>query len=99
MRYGHTLNTPIPESEDEAEFPPEKWAEEVTIRIRSADTSLSMNPIPVGGPLPRTWADVPICHARNIGQAAGDLEGYNSPNGDQVRDQSRPDPAAIEELA
>jgi hypothetical protein len=29
MRYGHTINTNIPEDPDEAEFPDEPWPDDV----------------------------------------------------------------------
>jgi hypothetical protein len=34
MRFGHSVNTAIPEDPNEAEFPPEPWNKHVAIRIR-----------------------------------------------------------------
>jgi hypothetical protein len=47
MRYGHAVNSAIPEDTNEAEFPSEPWANQVVLRIKSVSTG----PKSVDGPI------------------------------------------------
>jgi hypothetical protein len=47
MRFGHSVNTAIPEDPDQAEFPPTPWGDNVMIRIKSQPP-----PVQPGAPLP-----------------------------------------------
>jgi hypothetical protein len=50
MRYGHSVNSSIPDNPDEAEFPDEPWPQEVTIRIKShPDPQPSAVPVSTDG--------------------------------------------------
>jgi hypothetical protein len=65
MRYGHSVNSSIPEDPNEAEFPRLPWADRVIIRIKSkAVPKVLSAPLPAGGDphrfppapgLPSTW--------------------------------------------
>jgi hypothetical protein len=47
MRFGHTVNSDIPEWGDEAEFPPAPWGVRVTIRVKSqAPPAQPLAPLP-----------------------------------------------------
>jgi hypothetical protein len=95
MRYGNRSNTSIPDTMDEAEFPPETWPLAETIRIRPASLPPPPDSVSVGGPTsPKSWKDVNLGHAPGISQAAAGLDGCSSPNTGQAGDQPPPDPAA-----
>jgi hypothetical protein len=50
MRYGHSVNTDIPDDPNEAEFPPTPWPDEVTIRVKSHTVpQVPAAPLPAGG--------------------------------------------------
>jgi hypothetical protein len=65
MRFGHAVNTVIPEDPNEAEFPPLPWGDRVVIRVKSqALPNQPLAPLPAGGEppsslpapgLPATW--------------------------------------------
>jgi hypothetical protein len=87
MRYGHSVNTEIPEDPNEAEFPPIPWANEVTIRIKShAAPKAPAAPLPANGSqeppvpgLPSGWRGPALGQAPLISPAASALDSYNSP--------------------
>jgi hypothetical protein len=91
MRYGHTVNSSIPENPDEAEFLDEPWPQEVTIRIKShpgpqpttAPVSADGSSPMAMGP-PATWMGTAPGLAPPISQAASGLQNYSSPN-DKIR--------------
>jgi hypothetical protein len=85
MRYGNTVNSSIPADTAMAEFPPEPWGDEVTIRIKSNSTPpASTSPIPAGGPQPltppTTWQGPALGTAPAIDPDAAALVNYSSPN-------------------
>jgi hypothetical protein len=101
MRYGHAVNSVIPEDPNEAEFPPEPWAKQVMIRVKSAPSPKAlMAPLPAGGDpsqappapgLPSTWTGPTFGQAPPIDEKASGLVTYVSPN------QSRPADGELEE--
>jgi hypothetical protein len=88
MRYGHTINTDIPEDPNEAEFPPLPWHDDVIIRIKShAPPQVPAAPLPVDGsqnpPAPGSplgWTGPALGQAPVIRADAAGLTGYTSPN-------------------
>jgi hypothetical protein len=74
MRYGHAVNSDIPEDPNEAEFPPARWPERVVIRVNiRASPKALMAPLPDGGD-PRGSPSAPglpsTCMGPALGQAA-----------------------------
>jgi hypothetical protein len=90
MRYGHPIDSDIPESSDEAEFPPLPWGKEVTIRVRAQlPPAQPLAPLPADGgspdPLsvpgsPATWTGPALGQAPPIDPDAAALVGYDSTN-------------------
>jgi hypothetical protein len=89
MRYGHSVNSSIPEDPNEAEFPPTPWRDEVTIVIKSrASPTVPSAPIPAGGsaasaqPLvsPGSWQGPALGQAKPISVDAAGLTDYQSAN-------------------
>jgi hypothetical protein len=87
MRYGHTVNTEIPEDVNEAEFPQEPWPERVVIRIKSQTVpQIPAAPLPAAGdpqsPLapgaPSGWKGAALGQAQPISTDASGLVGYHS---------------------
>jgi hypothetical protein len=85
MRYGHSVNSAIPENPDEAEFPPTPWPDEVTIRIKSqappqnpaaGDGLRGSSPAP---DLPPGWKGPALGQAGPISAEAAGLADYTSP--------------------
>jgi hypothetical protein len=88
MRYGHSVNTDIPEDPNEAEFPDEPWPEDVVIRIRShpglpaltgptsADGTGGTSP----SSAPTSWIGLALGTAPTISAAAAGLNDYGSFN-------------------
>jgi hypothetical protein len=91
MRYGHAVNSSIPENPEEAEFPDEPWPQEVTIRVKShPGTQPAAAPVSADGSSPAatgpsaTWTGTAPGFAPPISQAASGLQNYSSPN-DKIR--------------
>jgi hypothetical protein len=90
MRYGHTVNSSIPEDQNEAEFPPHPWPDRVVIRIKSqAAPKALLAPLPAGGDprgsppasgLPLTWTGLALGQAAPISADAAARTGYRSAN-------------------
>jgi hypothetical protein len=89
MRYGHTVNSAIPEDPNEAEFPDEPWPDDVMIRIKS-HPSLQVPPTalfagdpsqasPPSGP-PTGWQGPALGQAQPISADAAGLVDYTSAN-------------------
>jgi hypothetical protein len=105
MRYGHTINSGIPDDVDQAIFPDLPWPERVVIRIRSqAPPPSPAAPLPVGGtpallaPGPSTgWRGAALGQAQPISADAAGLAGYNSPNQGQGSppEDLPPDPSLL----
>jgi hypothetical protein len=83
MSLGHTVNSDIPDYEDQAEFPPEPWPERVTIRLKSQ----APPQVPTGGDpsspasgSPLGWKGVALGQAQPINADASGLVGYTSPS-------------------
>jgi hypothetical protein len=89
MRYGHSVNTDIPEDANEAEFRPEPWPERVVIRIKSqAPPQNPAAPLPAGDGSqdpslapgsPSGWKGPALGQAPPISTDASALVGYHSP--------------------
>jgi hypothetical protein len=88
MRYGHSVNSDIPEDPEEADFPDEPWPEDVVIRIKShPGPQASTGPVSVDGAgtlppsgAPSSWIGPALGSAPMISPAAAGLEGYGSFN-------------------
>jgi hypothetical protein len=88
MRYGHSVNSNIPADPKEAEFPPEPWPNDVTIRIKSHPAPQApLPPLTVDGVAawppqnpPSGWQGPALGQAPQISVDASSLAGYNSPN-------------------
>jgi hypothetical protein len=86
MRFGHSVNTSIPEDPNEAEFPPEPWPNHVIIRIKSAPPPPTLPmPEPAGGDpsasgLSTSWTGPALGQAPAISPDAATLANYISPN-------------------
>jgi hypothetical protein len=106
MEFGHRINSEIPESSSEAEFPPEPWPERVVIRTKShAPPQIPAAPLPASGDslstasgVPLGWSGVALGQAQPINADASGLAGYTSPNqgqdGTQIGDLP-PDPELL----
>jgi hypothetical protein len=102
MRYGHSVNTIIPEDPDEAEFPPLPWGEQVTIRVKSqAPPAQPLAPSPAGDGsqdppsapgLPATRTGPALGQAPPISAEAAALANYHSPYQTRAADQEPEDP-------
>jgi hypothetical protein len=88
MRYGHTVNSDIPEDVAQAESPDEPWPERVVIRIKSlappqvpaALLSVGGSPLPSAPDSPLGWRGAPLGQAQQISADASGLIGYDSQN-------------------
>jgi hypothetical protein len=95
MRYGHTVNTSLPEDPAEAEFPPEPWSDRVVIRIKSqASPKDQAAPLPADDPsgssapvLPSGWKGPALGQAPPISADASGLVGYHSQYSGGAADQ------------
>jgi hypothetical protein len=84
MRYGHSVNSAIPEDVNEAEFPPTPWDDEVTIRIKSqrpprappVQQSVGGAPLPPPVPGPSKWRGPALGQAAPISTDAAGLADY-----------------------
>jgi hypothetical protein len=106
MRYGHTVNTNIPEDPAEADFPPEPWPDQVVIRIKTqAPPKNAAAPLPAGDEpcgsltvpgLPAGWRGPALGQAPPISADASGLVGYHSQyttgSADQGEEEETPDP-------
>jgi hypothetical protein len=104
MRYGHSVNTDIPEDLAQAEFPPEPWNDRVVIRIKSqASPKNPLAPLPADGSLeppapglPTSWTGPALGQAPPISADASGLVGYHSQYSGGAADQGEeevvPDP-------
>jgi hypothetical protein len=91
MRYGHSVNSDIPEDPAEAEFPNEPWPKDVVIRIKlHPGVSVPAAPFTTGGsgssaPAPQLkWIGPALGSVPMIGDAAAGLVGYSSSNSTRV---------------
>jgi hypothetical protein len=103
MRYGHSVNSTIPEDPNEAEFPPLPWGDDVTIRIKSHTIpQTSTAPLPADGSTPAVsgpssgWRGPALGQAAAISADAAALVGYNSGNTVRTVDDEPPDDALQE---
>jgi hypothetical protein len=105
MRYGHAVNTDVPEDPDEAEFPDEPWPDDVIIRIKSHPGPQTVaNPTAVGGAGdssgtggPTSWVGPALGSAPTISAAAAGLSGYSSANRSRLV-EGQPEEPPDEEL-
>jgi hypothetical protein len=105
MRFGHSVNTDIPEWGDEAEFPPTPWRDRVTIRVKSQIPPFQpLAPLPADGELPSSssapglpaaWTGPALGQAPPISPDAAALAGYNSPNSKESAVQEPEDPELL----
>jgi hypothetical protein len=87
MRYGHSVNSSIPADPNEAEFPPQPWPNDVTIRIKSHPSpQASLSPLTVDGAAawsrqnpPPSWQGPALGQAPQISADASGLVGSTSP--------------------
>jgi hypothetical protein len=100
MRYGHSVNTDIPEDPNEAEFPPTPWPDEVTMRIKAqAAPQVPAAQLLVGGALalpapgsPPGWTGPALGQALPISAAASGLVDYSSPYSARTVEGQQDDP-------
>jgi hypothetical protein len=106
MRYGHSVNTDIPEDPNEAEFPPTPWPEEVIIRVKSqalpaspaAPLSVDGSPGPSAPDSPSGWKGPALGQAQPISTAASGLAEYTSPYSARTVEGQQEEPTDDEEL-
>jgi hypothetical protein len=101
MRFGHSINSAIPDDANEAEFPPTPWGDRVTIRVKSqASPSPPSSPLPVGDGsldppsapgLPTAWKGPTLGQAPPISADAAELANYHSPYQTVAADQEPED--------
>jgi hypothetical protein len=101
MRFGHTVNTNIPEDPDQAEFPPTPWGNNVMIRVKSQSPPVQpVAPLPAGDGscepppapgLPLAWTGPALRQAPPISAAAVAFAGYHSPNQTIPADPNEPE--------
>jgi hypothetical protein len=102
MRYGHSVNTTIPEDPNEAEFPPTPWGNEVTIRIKSqVPPQVPAAPLPADDPrgssapgLSSGWKGPALGEAAPISTQAAALDGYKSPYSARTVEGQKEEPPA-----
>jgi hypothetical protein len=100
MRYGHSVNMSMPADPNEAEFPPESWPNDVTIRIKSHSApQASLLPLTVDGAAasdstnpPLTWQGPALGQAPQVSVDASSLAGYNSPHDTRTVEGQKEDP-------
>jgi hypothetical protein len=102
MRFGHSVNTDIPEWGDEAEFPPTPWGDRVVIRVKSQIPPVQpLAPLladgepPSSSPAPglsTTWTGPALGQAPPISPDAAALANYHSPYQMTAADQDPDDP-------
>jgi hypothetical protein len=90
IRYGHAVNSDIPEDPNEAQFPDAPWPNRVVIRIKPrANLKALMAPLPAGGDprgppsapgLPLMWTGPALGQAAPISADAAALTDYKSAN-------------------
>jgi hypothetical protein len=107
MRYGHSVNSDIPEDPNEAEFPPTPWPERVVIRIKSqappqiptALLSVDGSPAPSAPDSPSGWKGSALGQSPPISADAAALVGYHSQYesrpADQGEEEDQPDPEVL----
>jgi hypothetical protein len=99
MRYGHTINSGIPDDPNEAEFPDEPWPRDVMIRIKThAPAQHPPAELPAGDPsqassqAPSGWQGPALGQAQPISADAAGLVGYSSSNAMQTVDGQPEEP-------
>jgi hypothetical protein len=105
MRWGHSINTDIPEWGDEAEFPRLPWGDRVVIRVKSqAPPNQPSAPLPAGDGsqdpssapgLPATWKGPALGEAPPISADAAAWANYHSPYDTKAADQEPEDPEVM----